>query len=87
MWIRGETFSLGGVDKIDRLGPVYDEDLIENELQAAAARRRKWTPWRRGEGYQPSRPEREYTRNYQAGQKGKRALAQLGASDWEQANT
>ena len=25
-----------------------------------------------------------YARNYLAGQKGKRALAQLGATDWEQ---
>ena len=85
-------------------------------LQAAAARRRKWMPWRRCESSQLSRREREcaplattvhvaeqkglaltltqpltltltltrYARNYLAGQKGKRALAQLGATDWEQ---
>ena len=99
MWIRGETFHLGGIDRIERFGPVHDEDLIEGELQAAAARSemtlqqaaaarvRKWVPWRSGVDSQPpTRRECQYARNYLPGQKGKRALAQLGATDWEQAH-
>eukprot|EP00964_Phaeocystis_antarctica_P062566 scaffold37496_cov63-Phaeocystis_antarctica.AAC.3 len=35
-------------------------------LQAAAARRRMWMPWRSGEGDQPRCREREYARHYLA---------------------
>lgn len=57
-WIRGRTFSLGDMHKIEVYGPVM---AYEGEEEV----------------------DREYAKCYEAGQKGRRALGQLAAHDWE----